>query len=183
MIKLTVEQQAEEIGLGAKEMILPDITISAEVDGAPGDPAVIIEKSGTTAAPVFSFSFSGLKGETGERGETGPRGETGAQGPKGETGATGEQGPKGETGSQGPPGATGPIGITPAITASASVDDTTGIPAVTVTRSGSDDAPVLTFRFTGLKGPKGAQGDTGPAGESPEAMTYEETMEVLNGST
>lgn len=62
---------------------------------------------------------------------------------------------------QGPTGATGP---TPVITGAATVDNNTGVPAVTVVKTGTDAAPTLTFNFTNLKGP---QGSTGPTGATP----------------
>ncbi len=46
------------------------------------------------------------------------------------------------------------------ITATATVDNTTGTPAVTVTADGN----ALNFAFTGLKGEKGATGAQGPQG-------------------
>lgn len=67
-------------------------------------------------------------------------------------------------GLKGEDGTDGEDGVTPSITASATVDNTTGTPSVTVTKSGTDAAPVFTFAFTGLKGETGATGATGPAG-------------------
>lgn len=61
-------------------------------------------------------------------------------------------------------------GVTPHVTATASVDDSTGTPTVTVVRSGPDSAPNFDFAFQNLKGEKGdtgaqgIQGIPGPAG-------------------
>lgn len=81
------------------------------------------------------------------------------QGPKGDKGDTGAQGPKGDTGAQGPKGDTG---ATPTITATASVNNAVGTPAVSVVKGGTAEAPTFAFNFTNLKGQTGAQG---PAGE------------------
>lgn len=55
---------------------------------------------------------------------------------------------------------------TPVITASASVSDTVGTPAVTVTKTGTDEEPNFEFAFTNLKGERGEQGEKGEKGES-----------------
>lgn len=75
----------------------------------------------------------------------------------------GPQGPKGETG---PAGADGAAGAAAGFgTPTATVDATSGTPAVTVQASGPDTAKVFAFSFTGLKGEKGDTGAQGPAGE------------------
>ena len=51
------------------------------------------------------------------------------------------------------------------ISASATVDDTTGTPAVEVTNEGTRLNPDFLFAFTGLKGETGAQGAKGDTGE------------------
>lgn len=58
-------------------------------------------------------------------------------------------------------------GSAPDVTGSATVDDNTGTPGVTVTTTGSGtqaDPYNLAFAFTNLKGATGAQGATGPQG-------------------
>lgn len=100
------------------------------VDDTTGTPSATVEASGPDTAKVFTFAFSGLKGETGPRGEQGPQGETGTQGPQGTAAGFGE--------------------------ATASVDESTGVPDVTVSTSGPDTAKVFDFQFSGLKGQTGA---------------------------
>ena len=100
------------------------------VDDTTGTPSATVEASGPDTAKVFTFAFSGLKGETGPRGEQGPQGKTGTQGPQGTAAGFG--------------GAT------------ASVDESTGAPDVTVSTSGPDTAKVFDFQFSGLKGETGA---------------------------
>ena len=85
----------------------------------------------------------------------------GPQGPKGDTGDTG---PKGDAGEIGPKGDTGATGATPVISMTATVDQTTGTPNVSVSKSGSDEAPSFNLAITGIKGEKGEKGDTGDQG-------------------
>lgn len=58
----------------------------------------------------------------------------------------------------------GGSGVTPHVTATASVNDQTGVPGVTVVRTGSDAAPNFDFNFVNLKGADGAPGAQGPQG-------------------
>lgn len=76
-------------------------------------------------------------------------------------GPEGPQGPAGATGPEGPQGPAGADGVTPDITVTASVDDTTGTPAVAVTKSGPAAAPVFDLSFSGLKGVDGSGGSGG----------------------
>lgn len=61
-------------------------------------------------------------------------------------------------------GTNGQDGITPSITASASVTNTTGTPSCSVTKSGTDANPNFAFAFTNIKGETGATGATGATG-------------------
>ena len=45
--------------------ITPNITAAASVDSQVGTPSVVVTKTGTDAAPTFTFAFHNLKGETG----------------------------------------------------------------------------------------------------------------------
>lgn len=133
----------------------PGINARAYVTQNTGSATITIEDyEGTTTATVYDGTdgATGPQGPAGPQGEQGPQGETGPQGP---TGATGPQGPAGAD------GADGTDGVTPVITATASVDSTTGTPSVTVTKSGTDDAPQFAFAFSHLKGETGPAGDPG----------------------
>lgn len=116
----------------------------------------VTNKDDTTEQQTIKVPVA-IKGEKGDKGDTGEKGADGAQGEKGE---------KGDTGAT---GADGKDGVTPEITATAQVSDTTGTPAVTVTKTGTDAMPNFDFSFSGLKGEKGetgATGATGPQGET-----------------
>lgn len=84
------------------------------------------------------------------------------QGPKGDKG---ERGPQGVQGNAGPKGESGQPGTSASITgATASVDNTSGVPSVEVVTGGTYYTRSFDFRFKGLKGPKGDKGDVGPRG-------------------
>ena len=77
----------------------------------------------------------------------------------GADGAQGIQGPKGDT------------GATPAITVSATIDNTSDNPTVTVDQTGTAEAPHITFNFSGLKGEKGDPGSGSGSGENGATFT------------
>lgn len=121
--------------------VTPDITATASVDQTTGNATVTVTKTGADTNPAFNFAFTGLKGERGEQGQAGAKGEPGTPGEKGE------------------PGTPGADGVTPDITVVATVDETTGTPAVDVTKSGTAENPVFDFAFSGLKGEGGSGGE------------------------
>lgn len=89
----------------------------------------------------------------------GVNGATGPTGPRGETGGVGPVGPTGKIGPTGPAGAAAGFGIP-----TATVDANVGIPSVTITTTGSNDAKVFNFEFKNLKGSDGVAGPTGALG-------------------
>ena len=62
------------------------------------------------------------------------------------------------------PDSSGNVAIDSIASASASVDNTTGTPNVSVDVGGTASSRTLAFTFTGLKGEKGDKGDTGATG-------------------
>lgn len=89
------------------------------------------------------------------------KGLTGDKGDRGEQGVPGSKGDKGE---KGEPGINGKNGTTPVITANATISNTSGSPAVKVTKTGNHESPSFLFEFSGLKGEPGKQGTQGIPG-------------------
>jgi len=69
----------------------------------------------------------------------------------------------------------GLLGPTPSITAAVTVDSQTGTPSCTVTKTGTDEYPTLTFAFSGLKG---AKGDTGSGSSVEWGEIYGDNLEA-----
>ena len=170
--------------------VTPNISAAATVGTGTGTPSVSVVKTGTAAAPTFTFNFNNLKGATGPQGAAGATGATGPQGPAGPKGDTGDTGPQGPTGATGPAGQDGTDGVDgqrPVISAAATICTGTGTPTVTVTKSGTDLAPTLTFAFDNLKGPKGDNGTTGATGATgatgPQGPQGEQGEQGIQGPT
>lgn len=139
---------------------------------------------------------NGATGPAGPKGETGPAGPKGERGetaltlsigevetlPSGSTPYVVNNGtdqdiilnfglPAGATGEQGPAGSNGINGVTPEITATASVSSE-GNTGVSVTRTGTDANPNFDFAFTGIGG--------GGSGGSDDIIIAERTYVVYN---
>lgn len=117
---------------------------TATVDDTSGTPSVKVTSSGPDTAKIFNFQFSGLKGADGANGADGQRGEPGQDGT--------------------------PAGFG---TPSATIDNTSGEPSVTVDATGPDTAKIFTFHFSGLKGQDGTDGADGAPGEDGAAATIQ----------
>lgn len=145
----------------------PDITAYATIDGTIGNPGVEVEEAGTIDNPELTFKFSGLKGEKGDTGATpvitagGSVNQTVGT-PSVEISKTGTvENPHFNfafSGIKGQQGIKGDTGATPNITANATIDATVGTPSVDVSKSGTNENPVLSFAFHNLKGDQGDDG-------------------------
>lgn len=78
-------------------------------------------------------------------------------------------------------GKDGTDGITPVITATATVADTTGTPDVTVEKTGSETQPFFNFAFSGIKGSNGKDGTDGIDGKTPD-ITVMATVDDTTGT-
>lgn len=94
----------------------------------------------------------------GPKGDKGDKGDTGPQGPQGETGPQGEQGERGLQGIQGPAGKDGANATITSVTAS--INNTSGTPTVSVSIGGNESARTFHFEFSGLKGETGSSPET-----------------------
>ena len=142
-----------------------DLDADATIDNTTGTPSVEVTKTTDEQnVTTLHFAFHNLKGEQGVQGEQGIQGIQGEQGIQGIQGEQGIQGIQGEQGEQGIQGVQGETGATPNITMNATTDNTTGTPAVQVTKTGTDENPIFTLAFTGLKGEQGIQGIQGEQG-------------------
>lgn len=178
-------------GIDGQAGTTPNISANAVISGTTGTPTVNVTKAGTLENPLFSFEFQNIKGEQGEKGDTGDRGSDGVDGRNGRDGITPDitmevsvddtSGTPSATvtkrgdlaspvynvafsGIKGYKGDKGDTGDTPDISATASVNSSSGTPSVNVTKSGTVDNPIINFAFQNLKGDKGDKGDKGEDG-------------------
>lgn len=167
---------------GDIDVLQSDLAALAVKNDIPADYLVGGEQTTTSeddgGANVFTFTKAdgktatftvknGSKGSTGAAGAKGEQGPVGPAGPTGAAGPAGAAGPKGDIGPQGPKGAAGTAAGFG--TPTATIDNATGVPSVTITASGEDTAKVFAFAFKNLKGEKGEQGPAGAKGEAGSA--------------
>lgn len=137
-------------GESGKDGVSPTISVA---ENSSGHTLTIVDITGTKTVDIMN----------------GVDGKDGPQGPAGPQGIQGEIGPRGEQGLQGETGAAGKDGTSAVITAvSATIDNTSGTPNVSVSLGGTTVERTFTFSFTGLKGAKGDTGEQGPQGDKGE---------------
>lgn len=136
-------------------------TTTSEADGG-ANVFTFTKADGQTATFTVKNGSKGSTGTAGAKGEQGPAGPAGPAGEVGPAGAAGAKGDKGDVGPQGPKGATGAAAGFG--TPTATIDNATGVPSVTITASGEDTAKVFAFAFKNLKGEQGPAGPAGAAG-------------------
>lgn len=134
------------------------------VDGNDGVNGLTPYIDPTTKHWIIGSLDTGITAEARVTSSPGPTGSQGPAGGQGLRGEKGDKGDKGDTGPQGPKGDTGNTGNTPNLTCTASIQNTSSIPSVTVTRSGTNDNPIFNFTFNGLKGANGNDGLDGTNG-------------------
>lgn len=165
----------------------PVISATAKVNAEVGTPSVEVIKGGTNEAPSLSFEFKNLKGVKGDKGDKGDQGERGADGTSIEVKASADNCAKvgdGYIDANGHlqilqtlsprvfkdagviKGDKGDTGATPVVSATATVDNTTGTPSVEVAKGGTSTNPSFAFSFKNMKGEQGEQGLKGDKGET-----------------
>lgn len=152
-------------GQDGQDGVSPTVTVN---DIPNGHQVVIVASNGTT-------TFNVMNGTNGQNGQDGSDGQDGVSPTVSTTAITGGTqvtitDAQGSTsfnvmnGTDGTNGQDGADGVTPNISASASVNNTSGIPSVVVTKTGADSAPNFDFAFSNLKGETGANGQNGVNG-------------------
>lgn len=131
------------------------VEAKVSVAGQDSAAALFVYEGTSLRGPAGPQGNQGLQGPAGQLGPSGPAGPTGLVGPSGPVGPAGPAGSAGPVGPQGPAGATGPVG-----------------PAGQVGATG----PVGS---AGPVGPGGPKGEKGAAAEWPEGTI----LELVEGST